>query len=120
MLPPCINVDEEEDDQEATIPLTETSDKENRPVEVHVGRGMGREDDEGGGIQVHRRRMYTPGTPQRATRRSLSPTPDGFVRNRRQNYVPLRIPTTNGRGVATAKWVQGAHGSEPHGMGLHV
>jgi hypothetical protein len=37
MLPSRINVDEEEDNKEATIPLTETSDKENRPVEVRVG-----------------------------------------------------------------------------------
>jgi hypothetical protein len=37
MLPPCINVDEEEDDKEAMVPLAETSDKENRPVEVRVG-----------------------------------------------------------------------------------
>jgi hypothetical protein len=36
MLPPHINVDEEEDDKEAMVPLAETSNKENRPVEVHV------------------------------------------------------------------------------------
>jgi hypothetical protein len=46
-------------------------------------------------------------------RRSLSPTPDGFVRNCGQNYVPLRIPTTNGRGVATAKWVKVRMGVNP-------
>jgi hypothetical protein len=95
------------------FPLAETSDKENRPVEVRIGRGMGKEADEGGGVQAHRRRMYTPGTLQRATCRSLSPTPDGFVRNRGQNYVPLRIPTTNGRGVATAKWVKVRMGVNP-------
>jgi hypothetical protein len=37
MLPPRINVDEEEDDEEAEVPHAETSDKENRLVEVHVG-----------------------------------------------------------------------------------
>jgi hypothetical protein len=89
MLPPRINVDEEEDDKEAKIPAAEDSDKENRPVEVRVGRGMGREADEGGRVQAHRRQMYAPGTPQRAARRSLSPTPDRFVRNHGQNYVPL-------------------------------
>jgi hypothetical protein len=96
MLPPRINVDEEEDHEEATIPLAETSNKENRLVEVHVSQGMGGEADKGGRVQAHRRRMYAPGTPQRTTCHSLSPTPDGFVRNRGQNYVPLRIPTTNG------------------------
>jgi hypothetical protein len=89
MLPPRINVDEEEDDEEAEVPHAETSDKENRPVEVRVGRRMGREADEGGRVQAHRSRMYAPGTLQRATRRSLSPTPDGFVRNHGQNYIPL-------------------------------
>jgi hypothetical protein len=96
MLPPRIDVDQEaEDDKEALISLAETSNKENRPVEVRIGRGMGEERDNGGGVQAHRRRMYTPGTPQCATRRSLSPTPDGFVRNHGQNYVPLRIPVTS-------------------------
>jgi hypothetical protein len=96
MLPPRINVDEEEDDEEAQVPATEDSDKENRPVEVCVSRGMGGEADEGGGVQAHHSRMYAPGTPQRAACRSLSPTPDGFIRNRGQNYVPLRIPVTSG------------------------
>jgi hypothetical protein len=103
MLPPRIDVDEEEDNEEAAVSLAKTANKENRPVEVRVGRGVGGEADKGGGVQAHRRRMYAPGTPQRVTRRSLSPTPDGFVHNHRQNYVPLRIPTTNGRGVTTAK-----------------
>jgi hypothetical protein len=113
MLPPRINVDQEEDDKETKVPLTTTSDKEDRPVEVRVGRGMGREADTGGRVQAHRRRMYAPGTPQRATHRSLSPTPDSFVRNCGQNYIPLRIPTTNGRGVVTAKWVKVRMGLNP-------
>jgi hypothetical protein len=117
MLPPRINVDEEEDDEEAHVPATEGSDKENRPVEVCVGRGVGGEADEGGGVQAHPRRMYAPGTPQRATRRSLSPTPDGFIRNRGQNYVPLCIPVTSGRGVAPAKWVKIRMGVNPTAWG---
>jgi hypothetical protein len=48
MLPPRINIDEEEDDEEAKIPSAEGSDKENRLVEVRVGRVVGREADEGG------------------------------------------------------------------------
>jgi hypothetical protein len=48
MLPPRINVDEEEDDKEATVSLTETANKENRLVEVCVG------------WNGELRRMYTP------------------------------------------------------------
>jgi hypothetical protein len=113
MLPPRINVNEEEDDEEAKVPPAKDSDKENRLVEVRISGGMGREADERGRVQAHRSRMYAPGTPQRTTRHSLSPTPDGFVRNHRQNYVPLRIPTTNGRGVITAKWVKVRMGLNP-------
>jgi hypothetical protein len=86
-------------------------------VEVRIGRGVGREVDTGGGVQAHHHRMYAPGTLQRATRRSLSPTPDGFVRNRRQNYVPLHIPVTSRRGVATAKWVKVRMGVNPMAWG---
>jgi hypothetical protein len=117
MLPPRINVDEEEDNEEAKVPSAEGSDKENRPVEVCIGRGMGREADERGRVQAHCSRMYAPGTPQRAMHRSLSPTPDGFVRNRGQHYIPLRIPTTNGRGTATAKWIRVCMGVNPVAWG---
>jgi hypothetical protein len=117
MLPPRIDVDAEEDDEEAEVPTLEGSDKENRPVEVHVGRGMGKEADERGRVQAHRSRMYAPGTPQRATRRSLSPTPDSFVRNRGQHYIPLHIPTTNGQGTATAKWIRVRMGVNPVAWG---
>jgi hypothetical protein len=96
MLPPRTSTNEEEDHEETTVSLAETSNKENRLVEVRVSRGIDEEADKGGGVQAHRRRMYAPGTPQRAMRHSLSPTPDGFVRNHGQNYVPLHIPTTNG------------------------
>jgi hypothetical protein len=85
MLPPHININEEEDDKEAAISLAETANKENRSVEVCISGGMGAEADEGGRVQAHRRRMYAPGTPQRLTHHSLSPTPDGFVRNRGPN-----------------------------------
>jgi hypothetical protein len=37
MLPPHINVDEEENNEEATVSFTEATNKENRPVEVCVG-----------------------------------------------------------------------------------
>jgi hypothetical protein len=112
MLPPRITVGKE-DDEEAEVSAAECSDKENRLVEVHIGRGMGGEADKRGRIQTHRSRMYAPGTPQRAAHCSLSPTPDGFVCNHGQNYIPLRIPTTNGRDVATAKWVKVRMGVNP-------
>jgi hypothetical protein len=54
MLPPRIDVDKEENHEEATVSIAEASDKENRPVEVRVGRGMGGEADEGRGVQAHR------------------------------------------------------------------
>jgi hypothetical protein len=57
--------------------------------------------------------MYAPGKLQRATRRSLSPTPDGFVRNCGAHYIPLRIPITSGRGTAPAKWVRVRMGVNP-------
>jgi hypothetical protein len=53
MLPPRINIDEEEDDEEAKVPSAEGSDKENWPVEVRIGRGMGGKADNGGRIQAH-------------------------------------------------------------------
>jgi hypothetical protein len=117
MLPPCINVDEEEDDEETPVSPAKTVNKENWPVEVRVGQGMGRETNNRGGVQVHCRRMYTPGTPQCQAHHSLSPTPDSFVRNRGPNYVPLHIPTTNGRGVAPAKWVKVRMGVNPMAWG---
>jgi hypothetical protein len=97
MLPPCINVDEEEDDEETLVSPTETANNKSRLVEVRVGRGMEGETNHGGRVQAHRQRMYAPGTLQRPARRSLSPTPEGFVRNRGLNYIPFHIPTVNGR-----------------------
>jgi hypothetical protein len=112
MLPPCIDVDEE-DNEEAQVSSAETANEENQPVEVRIGRGGGAEADVGRGVQAHRRRMYAPGTPQRPVRRSLSPTPEGFVHNRGLNYIPFHIPTTNRRGVAPAKWVRLRMGMNP-------
>jgi hypothetical protein len=112
MLPPRIKVDKE-NNEEAQVSSAKTADDENQPVEVCIGQGGGAEVDIGGGVQAHRRRMYTPGTLQRPARRSLSPTPEGFVRNRGLNYIPFRIPTNNGRGVAPAKWVQLRMGMNP-------
>jgi hypothetical protein len=117
MLPPRINVDEEEGDEETPVSPAKTSDKENKLVEVRVSRGMGEETNDGGRVQVHHRRMYAPGTPQRLARHSLSPTPDGFICNWGPNYIPLRIPTTSGQGVAPAKWVKVRMGVNPTAWG---
>jgi hypothetical protein len=113
MLPPRINIDEEKDDEETLVSPTETANDESRPVEVRVGRRMEGETNHGGRVQAHHRRMYAPGTPQRPTRHSLSPTPNGFVCNQGLNYVPFRIPTTNGRGVTLAKYVMVRMGINP-------
>jgi hypothetical protein len=61
--------------------------------------------------------MYAPGTPQCQTNRTPSPTPDGFIRNQGLNYVPFCIPTTNGRGVAPAKYVMVRMGINPTVVG---
>jgi hypothetical protein len=61
--------------------------------------------------------MYAPGTLQHPACRSLSPAPEGFVQNQGLNYVPLCIPTTNGRGVAPAKWVKIHMGVNPTAWG---
>jgi hypothetical protein len=113
MLPPRINVDEEKDDKETPVSPTKTANNKSRSVEVHVGRGMEGETNHGGRVQAHCRRMYTPGTPQCPTCRSLSPTPDGFVCNQGLNYVPFHIPTTNGRETTPAKYVMVRMGINP-------
>jgi hypothetical protein len=112
MLPPHINV-KEEDNEETPVSPTNTAHEEDRSVEVRVDGLDEGEADGGRRVQVHRRRMYTPGTPQCPACHPLSPTPDGFVWNQGLNYVPIRIPTTNGLGVAPAKWVKLCMGINP-------
>jgi hypothetical protein len=95
MLPPRIDIDKEDVDKETPVSPAETANNESWLVEVCVSRRMEGETNHGGRVQAHHRRMYAPGTPQRPVRHSLSPTPEGFVHNRRLNYVPFHIPTTN-------------------------
>jgi hypothetical protein len=118
MLSPRIDIDEE-DNEETPVSPTKTVNEEGRPVEVRVGRRMEGETNHGGRVQAHCQRMYAPGTPQCQARRSLSPTPDSFVRNQGLNYIPFRIPTTNRRGVAPAKWVKLRTGVNPTVWGCH-
>jgi hypothetical protein len=103
-----------EDGEETKVP---TDNKEEVPplewVEVCDSRRMGAKADDGGRVQRHSHQTDASWTAQRMTRHSLSPTPDSFVHNHGQSYVPFCIPTTNGRGVATAKWVKVCMGVNP-------
>jgi hypothetical protein len=85
-----------QDGEETTLPTAKEEEDNSPLVEVRVGRGLCSPTDARRGIQDHRRRMYTPGTPQCQTHRTLSPTPDGFICNQGLNYVPFCIPTTDG------------------------
>jgi hypothetical protein len=106
-----------QDSEETTIPTIKEDEDDAPPVEVCVGRGLRSPTDARGGIQEHHSRMYAPGTPQRPTCRTLSPTPNRFVCNEGLNYVPFRIPTSNGRGVALAKFIMVRMGVNPTVMG---
>jgi hypothetical protein len=101
-----------QDSEETKIPAAKEEDN-TPPVDVHVGRGLRPMTDARGGVQEDHSQMYAPGTPQRQARHTLSPTPDGFVRNEGLNYVPFRIPTTNRRGVTPAKFVMVRMGVNP-------
>jgi hypothetical protein len=102
-----------QDGKETALPTAEEEEDDSPSVEVRVGRRLHSPADTQGGVQEHRSRMYTPGTPQRPTHCTLSPTPDGFIHNKGLNYVPFRIPTTNGRGAALAKFVMVRMGVNP-------
>jgi hypothetical protein len=103
--------------EETKVSATETAHDEDRPVEVRIIGGVGAETNHGGRVQAHCHQMYAPGTLQHLARRSLSPTPDSFVRNVGQNYIPFRIPITNRQGVAPAKWINVCMGVNPTVMG---
>jgi hypothetical protein len=102
-----------QDGEETTLPPAEEEEDDSPPVEVRVGGGLCSPTDTQRGIQEHRSRMYAPGTPQCQAHRTLSPTPNGFVCNQGLNYVPFRIPTTDGRGVAPVKYVLVCMGINP-------
>jgi hypothetical protein len=102
-----------QDGEETALPTTKGEEDNSPPVEVHVGRGLHSPTDTRRGVQEHRSQMYAPGTPQRQARCTLSPTPNGFIRNQGLNYVPFHIPTTDRRGVALAKYVMVHMGVNP-------
>jgi hypothetical protein len=69
-----------EDGEEAKVSTTK-AEEEAPPlehVEVHNGRGVGSETDEGGRVQRDSRRANTSWTAQRVPRHPVSPTPSGF------------------------------------------
>ena len=74
---------------------------------------MGEEADSRGRVQRGSRRHDPLRTTQRPARRPLSPPPGGFDRNVGHNYVPFKIPTLSGHGVANAKWVRVRMGVNP-------
>ena len=74
---------------------------------------MGHAADSGRRVQEGSRRYDPLGSAQRQARRPLSPPPGGFDRNIGHNYVPFKIPTLSGHGVANAKWVHVRMGVNP-------
>ena len=82
-------------------------------MEVRDGGRVGSMADRGGRVQEGRCR-YDPLRPtQRPTRDTVSPPPGGFDCNIGHNYVPFKIPTLSGHGVALAKWVRVRMGVNP-------
>ena len=103
-----------QDDEETTISLTTAKEDEGMPVGVEVcdGGRMGGMADRGGVPQD--RLWYDPLRPtQRPTHNTISPPPGGFDRNVGHNYVPHKIPTLSGHGVANTKWVRVRMGVNP-------
>ena len=96
-----------QDDKETVVSITTAEEGEDAPVgmEVHNRRRMGNAADGGRRVQEGSR-WYDPlGSTQRQARSPLSPPPGGFDCNVGHNYVPFKIPTLSGHGVANAKWV---------------
>ena len=104
-----------QDDEETAISFSTAEEDEGTPVRVEVRdrRRMGEAADSGGRVQEGSRRYDPLRTAQRPARRPLSPPPGGFDRNVGHNYVPFKIPTLSGHGVANAKWVRVRMGVNP-------
>ena len=104
-----------QDDKETAVSLTTTEEGEGTPVwvEVRDGGRVGGTADCGGRVQGggHRHDPLRP--TQRPTRDALSPPLGSFDRNVGHNYVPFKIPTLSGHGIANAKWVRMRMGVNP-------
>ena len=104
-----------QDDEETVISLDTAEEDEGTPVRVEVcDRGrVGGTADCGGRVQGGSHRHDPLGSTQRLTCRALSPPLDGFDHNVGHNYVPFKIPTLSGHGVANAQWVWVCMGVSP-------
>ena len=104
-----------QDDEETAISLTTTEESEGTPVRVEVhNRGrVGSATDRGRQVQEGRHRYDPLGSMQRQAHDTVSPPPDGFDHNVGHNYIPFKIPTLSGHGVANAKWTRIRMGVNP-------
>ena len=97
-----------QDDEETMVSLATAKESEGTSVHVEVrNRGrMGGTTNDGERVPRHRRRHDPLRPAQRPMHNTISPPPGGFDRNIGHNYVPFKIPTLSGHGVANAKWVR--------------
>ena len=104
-----------QNDEETAISLTTTEEDEGMLVrlEVRNGRRVANATDRGGRISQDRGRHDPPRPTQRPMRDTVSLPPGGFDHNVGHNYVPFKIPTLSGHGVANAKWVWVRMGVHP-------
>ena len=104
-----------QDDEETAVSLGTTEEGEGTPVRVEVRDGgrVGGMADCGRRIQGSSCQHDPLGPTQCTTRCTLSPPPSDFDRNVGHNYVPFKIPTLSGHGVANAKWVRVRMGANP-------
>ena len=104
-----------QDDEETAVSLATTEGEAETPVRLEV-RNRGRvagTTNHGGGVSQNRGRHDPLRTTQRPARHTVSPPPGGFDRNVGHNYMPFKIPTLSGHGVANAKWVRVRMGVNP-------
>ena len=104
-----------QDDEETEVSLTTAEEDEGTSVGMEVrDRGrVGGTTDRGGRVPRDRRRHDPLGSVQRPTHNAISLPPGGFDRNVGHNYVPFKIPTLSGHGVANTKWVRVRMGVNP-------
>ena len=104
-----------QDDKETTISIGTSKEDEGMPVrvEVHDRGRVGGMPDCGGQVQGGGRRHDPLRPTQRLAHSTLSLPPGGFDHNVGHNYIPFKIPTLSGHGVANAKWVQVHMGVNP-------
>ena len=104
-----------QDDEETTVSPTTVEEDEGASVgmEVRDGGRVGGTADRGGRVPRNCRRHDPLRPTQCPTCSAVSPPPGGFDRNVGHNYVPFKIPTLSGHGVANAKWVRVRMGENP-------